>query len=338
MSGTIKKIAIIATLAIILAGGVTFYFMSHRMVYNDDTAVGNTTGNLNNGGMFCEYDGKIYFANPADSNKLYRMNSDCTEVTKLCDDSVFSINVYNKYIYYVKNNFTEDAIGMIFRGHLYGVIRCELDGSNPKTLYDHVAGVISLSGNYVYYQRYSNEDAFSFYRIKIDGTEDERLSDAGFYPASVYDKKLYYVNATDDHNIYCFNPAAKTASLFYVGNTYMADMQGTYLYYIDLDNNYSLVRADTNTKEVEVLVDGKEMGKCIYYNLYGNKIFYHVEGEEPALYRMNCDGSGNELISYGNITNISCTSNYTFFQYFGSDALFRVSTYGSPIVEQIVTQ
>ena len=30
---------------------------------NPEGTVGNTAGNLNNGGLFCEYDGKVYFSN-----------------------------------------------------------------------------------------------------------------------------------------------------------------------------------------------------------------------------------------------------------------------------------
>lgn len=36
--------------------------------------VGNTAGNLNNSGYFCEYDGTVYFANAYDSNTLYSMD------------------------------------------------------------------------------------------------------------------------------------------------------------------------------------------------------------------------------------------------------------------------
>ena len=45
----------------------------------EDT-IGNTAGNLNNGGLFCEYDGKVYFSNAYDSGTLYVMNPDETGV------------------------------------------------------------------------------------------------------------------------------------------------------------------------------------------------------------------------------------------------------------------
>lgn len=117
----------------------------------------------------------------------------------------------------------------------------------------------------------------------------------------------------------------------------MVDMQGDYIYYIDLDDNYSLVRANAITQDKEILVDGKD-GKCISYNLYNNVIFYHVEGDAAALYRMNTDGTNKELIRNGNITNIGCTSQYTFFQIFGTSSLYRVPTTGGTNVELVTIQ
>ena len=82
-------VSIVAVIA--LAGGLTFSYFSTRFKYNSKTAVGNTAGNLNNKGRFCEYDGKIYFANPYDDGRLYVMNSDCSNARALNTDSVYYI-------------------------------------------------------------------------------------------------------------------------------------------------------------------------------------------------------------------------------------------------------
>ena len=50
---------------------------------NPPGTVGNTAGNLYNSGLFCEYDGTVYFSNAADNGALYSMNVDETEVKKL---------------------------------------------------------------------------------------------------------------------------------------------------------------------------------------------------------------------------------------------------------------
>lgn len=334
MTNKQRKILVTSYISLMLIAIVGYIIYQNRTAYNPAGVRGNTTGNLNNNGMFCEYNKTIYFANPYDHNNLYSMDSDCSNIKKLNADTVCSINVYGKYIYYVRNNYSPETIASIFRGQLLGVIRTNLKGERPLTLYDSVAGVINLYGNDLYYQHFSNEEGFSFYKVGIDGTENTRINDAGYFPASIYNNTLYYVNTVDDHNIYCYNLLSGNTSLFLEANAYMVDMQGDYIYYIDLAKNYSLVRVNTQTGQEQILVDGSN-GKCISYNIYEDSLFYHVEGETPALYRMNVDGSNNQFIKYGNITNISCTSQYTFFQIFGVTSLYRVPTSGGTDVELI---
>ena len=62
--------------------------------------MGNTPGYLNNGGYFCEADGRVYFANAYDNYGLYAMNPDESEMVKLSSNSVSSINAAGKYLYY----------------------------------------------------------------------------------------------------------------------------------------------------------------------------------------------------------------------------------------------
>lgn len=76
-------ISVITIIGLLLAVLIFLSIRSSRIVYNNDNAIGNSAGNLNNGGLFCEYNNKIYFANPYDYNKLYVMNSDCTNAMKL---------------------------------------------------------------------------------------------------------------------------------------------------------------------------------------------------------------------------------------------------------------
>ncbi len=333
-----KSVKIFLAIILVIAAAVSifFYNKSHKVVYNNESATGNTAGNLNNGGLFCEYNGKIYFANPYDSNKLYSMNSDCTNAKKLNDDSVASLNVCGNYIYYVRNNFTSDKIGVVFRGQLFGVYRCDLNGKNSFTLYDKLSGIVSLYGNNIFYQHYDDKTAINLYKMGIDGKNNTKLYDTEYNPASIKDGKIYFSDITGKHNICTLDTKSNSVSTYYEANSYLADAEGNYLYYIDLSKNYSLVRLNMSTKTLELLYAPND-GKVINYNVYGNKIFFQVEGEYTGLYRMNIDGTQIEYIAKGNLTNIHCTSQYTFFQYFENQGvLYRVPT-SAPItkVEEI---
>ena len=76
-----KPVKIILLLLVIVcaAGVIAYNYVNSQFHYNPDNILGNTTGNLNNKGLFCEYNNKIYFSNPCDKGHLYVMNSDCTE-------------------------------------------------------------------------------------------------------------------------------------------------------------------------------------------------------------------------------------------------------------------
>ena len=96
-----KKITIAVVILVIIAIGAAtgYHFYSKRFIYNKEGDLGNTTGNLYNEGLFCTYKGFVYFSNPSDNGRLYRMKEDGTGVERLCSDSVSYINICNDQIY-----------------------------------------------------------------------------------------------------------------------------------------------------------------------------------------------------------------------------------------------
>jgi len=322
------KIAIVCALAISLIAFVVYAILSSRVYYNKDDATGNTTGNLNNGGLFCEYEGKIYFANAADKNKLYVMSSDCTNARKLVDDSVAYINVCGKYIYYVRNNYSPDAIAMVFKGQLYGLYRCNLDGSHIVTITQEKSGMISLCGNYIFYHHYDDQTALTLQKIKIDRKDNTFISETEYNVANVYEQRIYFANETERNRIYYLDTKDDSLHFFYDANAYQVDYEGNYMYYIDLSKDYALMRLNTQTMVLEQIFAPND-AKVINYNVYGTKVFAQVEGDgnTTGLYRLNIDGTQIEYIAQGNITNVHCTSKYTFFMYYADQqTLYRVPT------------
>ena len=71
MTTTKKNIIIICIVVCILAALFAVAMLTGKIPMNDAYTVGNTAGNLNNGGLFCESDGKVFFANAYDNNALY---------------------------------------------------------------------------------------------------------------------------------------------------------------------------------------------------------------------------------------------------------------------------
>ena len=71
MTAKQKNIVIISITCVIFIVLIALFVLSSHIPLNDAATVGNTAGNLNNNGYFCEYDGRVYFANAYDGYSLY---------------------------------------------------------------------------------------------------------------------------------------------------------------------------------------------------------------------------------------------------------------------------
>ena len=88
-----KILLFAGVIVLFLIGSAILSYLSGRVPANDISVTGNTAGNLNNGGLFAESEGRVYFSNAYDGGCLYSMNSDETDLKKLGSSSVNSINV-----------------------------------------------------------------------------------------------------------------------------------------------------------------------------------------------------------------------------------------------------
>ena len=335
-----KKIIIPVAIVIVVAGLLIFYTISTRTPKNPSEALGNTAGNLLNGGTFCEYDGTVYFANPYDQNRLYAMNPDCTGIERLSDDSVSYINAYGQYLYYVRNNSTgmsRDEV--LFVGELYGIVRLKQNGNDETTLYAGYCSDLNLAGNTLVYNANENSVSSTF-TMDLDGDDKTLIYAADFNNGSIaYDSSrnshfIYYSNHDTDHSVYALNLETGVRSLYWTSNSYLATEYDGCLYYIDLDNNYALNCLDLSSLTLTTLTTDR----VVLYNIYDGVILYQTENsaDHHALKRMNTDGTGVEEITTGDFVSISCTSEYTFLTMYGSDMLYRVGTRTGTDVERFV--
>ena len=97
-----RVILIVAAIAIV--GGLGYYKYINSVTYKNEPGTnGNTIGNLYGDGLFCETDGVVYFANPNDYSRLYKMNPDESNIEIVANDSVYFINADSHYLYYSRN-------------------------------------------------------------------------------------------------------------------------------------------------------------------------------------------------------------------------------------------
>lgn len=317
---------IILLLVLAVVGGI-FYYLSGKTKFNESYVNGNTAGNLYNGGLFCEYGDIIYFANPSDGDTLYSMNADGSNLTKLCSDIVSYINVDDNYIYYIRDNPGSDGDEFSFLKINTNSL-CRMDrtkGADSVMVLDTEPSLYaSLLGNYVYYIHYGENDGSTLYKVKIDGSEQQRVEEEPYYTCSANGQYLYFNGRTRDHYIWRMNTEDDSKGILYGGNCWMptvTDNEST-AYFMDCDNNYTLAKVDLATQKKTTLCEDR----IDWYNVYGSYIFFQTSDEtSPALCRIRTDGTGYEVISEGNHKNINVTSDYTYFRDFNTDQMFRIA-------------
>lgn len=322
-----KKAIVFTIIVAIFIGFISLSYFGNRTVENDKDAIGNSAGNLLNGGLFCENDGKIYFSNPNDDNKLYVMDSDMKNIKKLCNDTCSYLNATNKYIIYVRDNRKQSSTpGNFFNFNTVGLYRLDKkNGHNIKQLYEKAAGLASLKGNYVYYQHYNADEGLRFYQVKIDATEELELSEEAIFPASFSGNNLIYNGVADEHNIHSMNLNSKSASIVYSGNCYNVVATSKYLYFLSLSDMYAIARTDLDGSNFTIV----EKERCSFFNLSPDEkyLYYQVDGgDSNRLCRMNLSTFEAKTIKEGDFNSIHVTEHYVFFREFNSNDIYYLTT------------
>ena len=77
------KITLSVIACLLLVSVAVLLILSQRVAMNPTGTVGNTAGNLNNDGYFCEYDGTVYFYNSFPGGGLFAMNPDESNIRRI---------------------------------------------------------------------------------------------------------------------------------------------------------------------------------------------------------------------------------------------------------------
>ena len=240
---TIKKILLFLCIITLVTFAGIYIYSSVRTYLNDEELTGNTTGNIYNGGLFCEKDGRIYFSNDNDGGSLYVMNSDTTNIKKLHSDKAAYINADENYVYYLRaNNTRENNSGSVFTFNNTGIYRINQNGKGIKLISSNPGAYVTVKGNYVYYQNYNVKEGLFLYRNKTDASLERLLLKEAVIPSVINNNKLYFVGVNENHNINTLDLLSFTTRTNIEGNFGFPIFFGEYIYYMDQSNNYSINR------------------------------------------------------------------------------------------------
>ncbi|MCR5108060.1 MAG: DUF5050 domain-containing protein [Lachnospiraceae bacterium] len=321
-----KNLLIILIVIIIVLIMITLTIITkinRSMPSNPLGTVGNTSGNLNNNGLFCEDGSKIYFSNPYDNNYLYSMNPDGSDAELLMEVPSKFINSAGDYLYF---NQMDSDVGTIFglAGNMHGVYRKKKTGSKEYICLDRaVVGYVVLVNDTVYYQ-YADKDETSFKYVTTDNKNSELIEKSYVNPSCVINNNIYYPDYNNNHLLAEYNTSTGQSNIFLNVRVHNPTYSNGYIYYMSVDDDYHLYRYSLSDNSTQQLTEDRL--DC--FNVLGDTVFYQKNDKEaPMLIRMNADGSGKTAIAEGNFTNINMTTYYTYFQdYLDKSRLYRVTT------------
>ena len=318
-----RVIGLIVAVFVIVAiiGSVILVQYLSRIPDNPPDTIGNTSGNLNNKGLVCENDGYIYFSNLSDNHYLYRMKIDGSDPEKLIDVPVSYINAAGDYLYF----YFDDPGGTKFMGisgRMSGIFRLKKGEKDFVCLDKCTSGVLNLVGSTLYYEHYDNTDGMQLYHSSLDGKDKGLAVSEIINPACVIGGDIYY-SEQDSQFLKIYRPGSAEGRVFMDYAAYNPVFDGGDLYFMNMNDDYRLYRYSLSDGSLTKITDER----VDTFNVYQGVIFYQ-RNKEPALIRVNYDGSDAVVIAEGNYENINCTSVFTFYSPFKEDATYITYTFG----------
>lgn len=253
-------------------------------------------------------DGWIYYST---LNGLYKIKTDGSSTTLLTDDKVIGLSVTGNQILY--NAICERDDGKIVKDTYHSLYKINVDGTSKSKFCDEMISDFTNSGDWVYYTVSSepyfnmlapiikdkeNEEkkaTVTLYRMKLDGTNKEIVTDVLGVELTCYRSVLYYYK---DDGYYSLDMNSGGAGKRIMTQLpYSIDFDGEYAYYTaDMHNLYKMELRTGNSKKI--LRENNEISQI---DVLGEWIFYH-SGRRSILKRyvtevkaVKNDGSRKQL-------------------------------------------
>ena len=149
--------------------------------------MGNSTGNLANGGNFTEIGDWWFMGQSSNEKKLIRMRPDGTEKTTLSEDASYNLNILGDWIYY-RNGSDNNSL-----------YRIKTDGSQREKLNDDSCWDLVGSEAWLVYR--NNKDKDRLYIINPDGSGRKALTEERSNNFVLYGNWIYYSDNSDRKSV-----------------------------------------------------------------------------------------------------------------------------------------
>lgn len=176
-------------------------------------------------------------------------------------------------------------------------------GSSPATLQKlgntnaniTNAGMSVLVDDWIYFMNYADEN--KLYRIRPDGTSEEKVSDDKMYFLNYADGWIYYCNGEENNSIYKMKPDGTEHTPLVNTLAQNILVSDGWIYYI----SHSDATPSEFRRILKVRTDGSEGQKVnaqetSAFNIHEDRIYY-VSSSDQTLHRIQVDGGEDTRIS-----------------------------------------
>ena len=101
-------------------------------------------------------------------------------------------------------------------------------------------GLVAQSGDYIYYS--NSYDKWRLYSVKVDNTENKRLTTDSVQYINIVDSKVYFSNSSDNGRLYVIGTDGSGRKKLNDTRSEYINVVGDYIYYIDADSGWNIKR------------------------------------------------------------------------------------------------
>lgn len=264
--------------------------------------IGNSYGNIVNGGYAAFSNNEIYFIKDETSGDLYKANSDWTRSYKIAS-SIYPqcINIVDDWIYY--SNKREG-----------GIYKIKTDGTGKSKITEDKTESMNVVGEWIFYRNDSEGDYKSngrLYKIKTDGSEKIKVIDEMTSNISVVNNKIYYLSWVLKENMY-----VKNLCTINIDGTSQNEILDNCRSFIYGDDNIYYIGYDEKLYKLDIKNNSKSLimdDRVKEFNI-DNKWIYYVKNDGlEEMYKIGVNGGGDILLSSDRTAGIHIVGDWLFY-------------------------